>query len=134
MHFSSLCWTLGPRWAKIAPRALQEAPKSPPRAAQEPPRAAPRGPWGQIVGRFLIAFKYLFCRFFDRFNSSPGTVAGMARRATGYIRRPPLGESMACWTALAQALAKFLFKIFKILFRQPSALPEITQIGPDSPK
>ena len=27
-----------------------------------------------------------------------------------------------------------LCKIFKILFRQPSALPEIAQIGPDPPK
>ena len=43
MHFSSLCWILGLRWAKIAPRALQEAPKSPPRAAQEPPTSLQDG-------------------------------------------------------------------------------------------
>ena len=46
-----------PRWAKIAPRALQEAPKSPPRAAQEPPRAL-QEPLG-------TDFSSIFDRFVD---------------------------------------------------------------------
>ena len=66
----------------------QDSPKSPPRGPQEPskscPRASkspPRGPWGQIFGGFLIDVLLSFYRF----NSSPGMVAKMARKATGYI-------------------------------------------------
>ena len=56
--------------------------------------------------------------------TSRGTVAGLARRATGYIRCPALEAEHGVLDSLAQALAKFLFKISKISFRLPSALRE----------
>ena len=90
--YVDFCWILAPSWgvqggptnqlfgdllalgAKIAPRDPQEPPKSLPRAS----KTLPRGPWGEIFGRFLIVFKVLLnevCRTVQlSFMESPANV------------------------------------------------------------
>ena len=122
--FSGALFTgLGASWG-------QDSPKSPPRALQEPPKSLQEPSkralgiycWS-IVDRFWIFFGSIF--LIDLTHPQArwrGWPAGQLDISAAL----PLGRAWRVELFIPSS-CQFLFKIFKILFRLPSAPPEIAE-------